>query len=540
MADNIQRVYDPEIGIKLYKVSSRKEIATGIKANEKRLGDNYQYDLGLFLGEQCTVNVTKSVKQPAGTFSITLSDRMIGYMDDFESLYGEIEPMDLIEIRMAHNPVSGEGKKLPVVMRGFVSNVSRSESVGMDGRPHKRLTISGHDYGKILQTIQVIYINNAAVGDNILHSFSFAEKYKVDVYSNPSASDFVREVTEKIIENFINQIPWGETTPKPFSKITPVATAQGMVSSRHVNDWQGGGSIYNLMAQVLDVGNGFNELFMTDEEEDVKLVFRPTPYITPDGKLVEPADSEKDWFPEDIIVTENDIVSLSVNRSDAQTANLFWAKEPRWILHSDIMMQMQDQPRPLEGVQNCDPNVFGVRQMQATVFLGAPDGSAGFVPNDKTSQYAVIEEDWRKTHIDILQKIGQDAVVFESGVMRLKGNEKIRAGGFITVKRRNLEWRCYAEQVSHDFTPYDGFFTTVSFRQGTGFINRAQRDKPYLDEMSTTDAYGGADPVQSSVSSVSSTTTETAANETEGNFAPWIVDEEDAAQNPAEWIVDEE
>ena len=175
-----QKVYDPEIRIKLYKVSSRKEIAKGIKAH-KRLGDNYQYDIEKFLGDQCAVNVTKNVKQPAGTFTITLSDNMNRIRNDFESLYGEVEPMDLIEIRMAHNPVSEKGHAIPVVMRGFVSNVSRSEAIGEDGKPQKRLTINGHDYGKILQIIQIIYINNAVVGDNILHSFAFAEKYKMNV-----------------------------------------------------------------------------------------------------------------------------------------------------------------------------------------------------------------------------------------------------------------------------------------------------------------------------------------------------------------------
>lgn len=500
-----QKVYDPRIKISLFKISQRKEVAEGINAKD-RLQQVGIGNIEKWLGDQCTVNVTKNIKQPAGTFSITLSDNSEDV--NLESIYGYVEPMDIIEIRMVHGAKSEQSSDLKVVMRGFVSNVSRSEVMGEDGKPQKRVTISGHDYGKIMQIVQIIYINNAVVGDNILHSYPFAEKYKMDIYSNPTAADFAKKACEQILKNFIELIPWGGLKTKsiitPFKTITPKCTAPGRVSSPFVNAWPGGGSLYQLLSLVLDVNNGFNELFMIDDDEDVKFVFRPTPYITPDGKLIPPAndvetkeseESEKveaDWFPEEPIITENDIISLNVTRTDAQTANFFWVKLPRFLLIDDGMMQMSAQPKPLEEVQNCNPNTFGIRMMQAVVNLGAPDGTVYSAPNDRAADYTMTEQKWQKLHRDILEKIGKDAVVFETGTMRLKGNEKIKAGGFITVQRRGVSWKCYAEQVSHDFNPYEGFYTTVNFTQGTGFIGRAQIDKPYLQEMSTTDAYGNA------------------------------------------------
>jgi hypothetical protein len=72
-----------------------------------------------------------------------------------DSLYALIEPMDMIEIRAARRPDKFAGTKLPLIMRGFVSSVRRSESMGEDGTPNRTIMIQGQDSGKLLQMFAI-------------------------------------------------------------------------------------------------------------------------------------------------------------------------------------------------------------------------------------------------------------------------------------------------------------------------------------------------------------------------------------------------
>ena len=156
-----------------------------------------------------------------------------------------------------------------------------------------------------------------------------------------------------------------------------------------------------------------------------------------------------------------------------------------------MALKLKDQKKPVEDVKNCNPELYGIRMMEATIYLGAPNNNAGESPSkSKMEEAYVTEEQWRQDHMNILQKIGQDAVVFESGTMRLKGNEKIKAGGYLNVQRKGVKSKCYVEHVYHEFLPYHGMFTMVKFRQGTGFIERSQYEKPYRIEQTVSGAYG--------------------------------------------------
>ena len=102
------------------------------------------HDLENWLGEGCSVHTSKSIREPIGQFSITFLDKE--HPDFLDSIYYMIAPMDGIEIRMAH-----DGSQDPtLVMRGFVSDVRRDETKGQDGKPVRRVTVIGHDVGKLM------------------------------------------------------------------------------------------------------------------------------------------------------------------------------------------------------------------------------------------------------------------------------------------------------------------------------------------------------------------------------------------------------
>ena len=88
--------------------------------------------------------------------------------------------------------------------------------------------------------------------------------------------------------------------------------------------------------------------------------------------------------------------------------------------------------------------------------------------------------------IDLIAQ-NKDNIVFETGTLRLKGNEAIRAGTYLQYKPGNVPAFYYVVSVEHDFAPFGSYFTTVQFERGTGFIGRVQQDagsaSPYLAEM---------------------------------------------------------
>jgi hypothetical protein len=102
--------------------------------------------------------------------------------------------------------------------------------------------------------------------------------------------------------------------------------------------------------------------------------------------------------------------------------------------------------------------------------------------NNKTSLGNWITQ----RRIDLIAQ-NRDNIVFESGSMRLKGNESIKAGTYIQYQPGNVPGMYYVVAVEHDYTPFGSYFTTVQFERGTGFIGRVQQEagsaSPYLAEM---------------------------------------------------------
>ena len=95
---------------------------------------------------------------------------------------------------------------------------------------------------------------------------------------------------------------------------------------------------------------------------------------------------------------------------------------------------------------------------------------------------------WPTAASKTLADLNKDAVVFESGMMAIKGNEKLKAGMILAFKRGmgNTEvMSCYAHTVSHEFVPFTGLFRThVQFDRGTGWAKRASGDTPlYIQEI---------------------------------------------------------
>lgn len=483
-------VYHPEIKVTLIKGAPRAGVAFDDKTNAVTMPTASRYaktagrfDLTPYLGDGAGVRTTKNIREPAGGFSLTLLDMPNPKWED--SIYGLIEPMDMVEIRFRHGFDDELGKEIPIVMRGFVSEVRREEAMGQDGKPARKVIVTGQDSGKILQIFLINYLNNLATSEIYLKTgFEFLQKFGTEFGQQDNAADLLKNIVKLILNPFLALID-GTANDEALKKgFVPDVTVTGAISPFGLSLFQDC-SLHYMLHSIFDVG-AFNELYVEDLPTSVALVLRPTPLTDVHGNPIQPGAKAKS-----LEIPASDIQSLSVSRSDHNVGNWFWVQNNHWMLINDIANQLTAQNVDAASVDkrkypNCAANKFGFRNMHETVSMG-PD-----VTNKNvclfTDAECRIEDKSINTWIDerrnMLVEMNKDNAVFESGTMRIRGDEKIKAGMILMVKRGDGRTdQYYAVGVDHDYVPFQGFFTTVHFDRGTGFISRAQDSiSPYRKE----------------------------------------------------------
>lgn len=494
------KIRAPGVSVILRKNIGRKTVSGAAAVSERFAGQNRKIDLTPFFGENGRVSVRKSVREPAGSFSITFSDRMAV---DQDTVYGLVEPMDVVEIRMAGDEyrhpnlapttTQGQSSSLPIMMRGIVSRVDRHESIGPDGHPQRSVTISGQDYGKIWQILQVInspYVNPEA---NLITALPFFARFGKEINTD-YAEKFVADVFDLVINPFIKEMrqqAGGGASNSPLMEISTkgILVRDGKVSPFGVGGW-GGGTIYSLFSEHCDVGP-WNELFIEDREDAPTVVYRPNPFKMVDtGKyIIESAEK-----PVHVNITRGDVVSMDVSRSDEHVANYFWVDSPRFLMnYGEVARMMAQYAKPdevfVKNYGNINPKLYGARRM----FEQTNQCGRGELYNGnglKSDEHTIVTgeaikwiNDRRKQLIDM----NKDNVVLESGGLVLKGNEAVKPGRYLRLTHGGMVSDYYAVSVSHDFVPLQRYVTSVEVERGMGFVSRVRRgggkQSPYLGEL---------------------------------------------------------
>lgn len=492
------KIYDPDIRITLYKTISRTTLDGNNPVSQRFQGTARTIDLTPFLGEGSALRTSKSVREAAGGFALTFGDKpykgTYAGNSTFETMYGLIEPMDFIEIRMRHSPPSSGGAKPPIIMRGFVSGVSRSETIGADGKPQRAVIVNGQDYGKLWQMLQIIYLPGYVIGEDILSGFKLFERFGVGFQTTMTAADFVTQMIQKVLNPYLaNLMP--TNSPNPTSVQLDASVTHGVTSVTGPQNQEG--SIYDLLRTYADVGP-WNELYMDDREDGVFCVYRPIPVMDINGNLIQ-SDAPAPTFTD---LPDVDVISLNVSRSDANISNFYWVRAPRFELVSDIYRQQfaiqgaDASTVLLDTYANSAAQLYGIRVMYADTQQGGDDVTtfSSGLPSAQQSNRDTSMANWINDRRNIMVQQNKDNVLFESGTIRVRGNENIKAGTYVTLRRGQFKAIYYVVQVDHDYLPYQGFFSTLTVERGTGFIERVKRsggsDSPYLAEMMNTPTNG--------------------------------------------------
>lgn len=485
------QTFHPKIEVRLIKTHKRDVITDGLNvaARYQKLG---AIDLTPYLADGEAVHVQQFVGGSSGTWGMMLVDRMIPEYK--ESLYGMIEPMDMVEIRMARSPHEYQGKsgqnsyKLPIVMRGFVSHVQRSRTIA-DGRPVRSIQLAGHDFGKILEIIRIYYLNNSAIGDNILGEFKFFHKYaSLDEAKIMSGNDFVKLVCDVVINPFLARLTvnadGANVEAKAIHQIMPDVDVDGNVSPLAVSIFTDG-TVSQFLAHTLDIG-AFNEMFLDDREEEVALVVRRNPFVDLSGGRIQQGASVQV-----LDVKDEEIEGISESRSDAGVANYFWIANAAWNYIDNMTLKELAAAAPTKDYVLFDyintlAGRYGFRKMEVESRMGPSDQQ---FPDEANQALSLSETDrrvkWLNDRRRILAEQNKDNVVLENGTIHLMGNEKIKRGMYLRATYGNFPAMYYLVGVYHQFIPFQSFKTVATFERGTGFVERARlAEAPYLTENS--------------------------------------------------------
>lgn len=501
----------PQITLHLYKTISRTTIDGQSAVSTRYQGKDEYIDLTPFLSEGSTVRTTKSVREPAGAFSITFADKpqknLSGLPNSpsamaLESIYGLVEPMDMIEIRM-WGGLGSKPAKLPIIMRGFVSDVQRSQTMGDNGTPNRQVVISGLDYGKIWQVFQVLYLAAYAEGKSLLTNFQLSELFGVGVVNAMPAGEFVRTMVQKVLNPYLKGfMPENSPLPKEMLTGESISVKHGVVNQSFQNMQ---GSIYDILRFHGDVGI-WNELYTEDREDGVHVVYRPTPAL-----LLSKKDGAKDRKIQDdapdptiIVIPDEDIQSHSVARTDANVANFFWVNNSRFDLIDDMQRKLASIPSDsskvsLKEYPNSAVKYYAVRPMYGETQQGG-DGITNMnsgLPKDEQDARSTTQEAWIDKRRRLMMEMNKDNVVLERGAARIKGGpmreasggsaaESMKAGDYAKFRMGEISYLAYVVEITHEFSPFDSYTTNLTFERGEGFAARAELEgginSPWLAE----------------------------------------------------------
>jgi hypothetical protein len=462
--------YQPEIQVILLKMVKRTDgVAARYTAAQR------QIDLTPWLGDYGVVRTSKGIAEPAGVFTVVLTDKM--HIDVMDSLYAFIEPMDVIEIRGSHSPEVYAGGPLPLLMRGYVSSVRRSESIGEDGAPARSVVVSGHDAGKLWQ-IHNIWFEVAYATEHPMLSAFLLQAVSGLTPKLTTLSEFITEFTETVMNQKIaDMAAFADRIVQPF--IVDSSVTQGQIVPQMIAQYQG--DMWGIITRYAE--RPWNEIFVEDSEDGPVLVFRPAPFKGIDGKWIGPAVD-----PGTIDVALEDVVGIDVERTDAQVANFFWVPPGPSMLDSNYLVNVAalQAGQPFDTTYGNDsPALYGLKKMEVGTFAIPTDIDELPTEAPLADQPAggVKYVAWHQKRMELLKAMNRDNVVFEAGAMQIRGNEDWKPGRYLRLTRGDVVSEAYVVSVEHAITPLQSWTTTLSFERGTGFLVRNKMpNSPYLAE----------------------------------------------------------
>jgi hypothetical protein len=473
-------VFTPQIEVTLIKTTG---LANGQAYRGASSGVDFA-DISELLGDYGGVQTVKTVDGDPGAFSIVFADGVQADLQD--TAYALIEPMDMVEIRMARRSGearSGNGGRLPLVMRGFVSTIERDEVMTEHG-PKRAVIVRGQDETKLWYNFGIFPEQVFLRTGDFLDRFAQLAATKVGLRAM-QVSAYMEALVE-IVNAKVGEM--SAYTGAGIPEFIPSCTVpQGIAIGALVAPFRNG-PFWQLAETMAD--RPWNEMFIESTEDGPVFVFRPTPFFRLDGGgLIMPGAADPGYFERDA----EHVIRWRSRRSDQRVANFFWTDMAGGQLDTfggvSVSAQRTSNVDTFEH-PNSALNIFGARRMKGTTRL-LPDGFVQAplnAPPGQKEQEIQSQNDWHVLRAQQLRDMNMDNVAFEEVDLTMQGHEELRVGRYLRITRgqeygEGLLTTGYITRVAHSFQPMRSFTTQVQLERSDGFVNRdASSGMPYFFE----------------------------------------------------------
>lgn len=373
--------------------------------------------------------------------------------------------MDIVEIRMGRFPQVAPfpSGKQPLIMRGYISEITRDETIAPDGTPQRTVCVKGQDSAKLWFNWSVLpEAQTLADIETMVSTFRLYAATGIRTELMP-VNDVVTAIVQEMMNPRVGMLSnfSGWTIPE----FNPVCTVpEGTVWPSIFDQFLlgGGGRYWDLLEWVAD--RPWNELFVRDnpETEIPDLIFRPVPYFDEDGGLIMPGAEAPPIVDRDI----GEIVSINMSRSDHKVANFYWVPpiSPEHQFMNNIQSISAQAGERITSIDydNSNVSLYGLRKMMHTTRLQPTELPQNVPPNvhfpgERIAAGAAATE-WHIYRAEQLKLLNRDNVVWDSADMTLQGMPDLLIGWtlrWVRGQRRGQGFTCtgYITQVEHEFRP---------------------------------------------------------------------------------------
>lgn len=374
-----------------------------------------------FDGDILALTTSRDLGNDCPTFNLR-----VVYRHDWYDLIGS---NDLVIIELCRPP---EAKA--AVLFGLVDDIRKTTDFST-GKPVRSFDITGRGFNKALVNfclgavteIEGDLSSTSGLGWMGEMATSFTDKSPVQIiqmilqhyltngcdYNFANGTSFLSYYQQYLIEN----------TERPERLDTTVSFL----------DYQG--SLWQLLKEVKNAP--FNEMFWEVYNDRPTLVVRPTPF------------NQNNWNSlERIQIKDSDIISENLGRSDLETYVVYSVKSTAYIGNVDVGGIFPLWYPPFYSK-------YGINRLQVnSKFLGYGDDVQSVILG--------------KQHDIFNWNIKNNSM--ENGTITVKGSNQYKIGQRIILESTGMEY--YVENVSHNFTLYQSWVTTLSVTRGLMPNNR--------------------------------------------------------------------
>jgi hypothetical protein len=458
-----------------------------------------------------SIDVQRQLGQTAGAFRIDMVPRPIEGLPS-RTWWSALGAMDFCEIRMWLPP---ERTVFPL-FRGFIDTIALSANFGARGQ--RVISILGRDYGKLFLNTKLYYPTEGLQQISLFNRWQ--EAYK-ELFGDPSnepperpamgenqttnGPNFSPTQLQKVIfEKFYRPqeaevlATFKKTVPPPGLTLNLEAATDPWEQSlrtyspaffqKGMAPWS---DLWTLMYAYQH--RPWREMFLQERADNTECVYRSAPWLTKEGQFIQKnAESTVANWP----ITDAQIVSLSLARSDAQALNFFTVFPEQYA----FLGQMAKTTGSMEGIfedpMRKNPYLVGFADAGVTHPSGGDTLSSryqrfGFRAAEFSTPYLSMERDLREQQIRLkiadIRKQGSEGTdrlqqafghnhLLEDGQMTVRGDDRLQVGDYLRLTDRGNA-RYYIESVHQEFKlgtqEGDGHFLThLWLSRGRGHLQR--------------------------------------------------------------------